>query len=92
MKFDWTTNVGSVDAKGLFTAQPMPGSGTVTATNGTVNYSATVDVVPAAMVNNIVTPGPRDTIWNVMALPRPSPKAYEPERAWLLTIINEGGW
>jgi hypothetical protein len=71
--FIWTTDVGSIDATGLFTAQAFPGSGTVTATMGTVNYSAVVDVVSAALVHNIVTPGPIDPIWAAMNAPSPSP-------------------
>jgi hypothetical protein len=69
--FLWTTDVGSIDATGLFTAQAFPGSGTVTATNGTVNYSATVDVVSGALVFDVVAP--IDPIWSVLNTPSPSP-------------------
>ena len=56
--FDWTTDVGSVDATGLFTAQPLPGIGSVTATNGTVSDSASVDVIDVVIDHIIVTPDP----------------------------------
>jgi len=42
----WTTNGGTIDAGGLFTAQTTPASGRlVTATDGTVSGAAIVDVV-----------------------------------------------
>ncbi|MCK4266896.1 MAG: Ig-like domain-containing protein, partial [Thermoplasmata archaeon] len=56
--FDWTTDVGSADATGLFTAQTTPAVGTVTATNGTIDYSATVTVIPGPVDHIVVTPDP----------------------------------
>ncbi|MCK4266757.1 MAG: hypothetical protein KAX31_05705, partial [Thermoplasmata archaeon] len=56
--FDWSTDVGAVDAAGLFTAQTIPAVGQVTARNGTVSGSATVNVVPGAVEYIIVTPNP----------------------------------
>jgi hypothetical protein len=54
--FTWSTNVGVVNSNGFFTAQTTPGTGTVTATNGTVSGSATVDVVVGALDYITVTP------------------------------------
>jgi hypothetical protein len=56
--FIWTTDVGSIDANGLFTAQTTPGIGTVTATNGIVNGSANVTVIVGDVDHIVVTPDP----------------------------------
>ncbi|MCK4265948.1 MAG: hypothetical protein KAX31_01625, partial [Thermoplasmata archaeon] len=56
--FVWTTDVGTVDANGFFTAQTSTGLGVVTAANGTINYSATVTVIPGPIDHIIVTPDP----------------------------------
>ena len=58
VSFDWSTNVGTVDATGFFTAQTIPGIGIVTATNGTVTGLATVNVVAGPIDHIIVTPDP----------------------------------
>jgi hypothetical protein len=58
VNFIWTTNVGSVNATGFFTAQTIPGTGTVTATNGTINVSATVTIIPGPVNHITVTPNP----------------------------------
>ncbi|MCK4266303.1 MAG: Ig-like domain-containing protein, partial [Thermoplasmata archaeon] len=60
--FVWTTDVGSIDATGFFTAQTLPGAGTVTATNGTVNGSANVTVIVGAIDHIVVTPDPATVI------------------------------
>ena len=60
--FVWTTDVGSVDATGLFTAQSTPATGIVTATNGTVSGSAVVDVVDVSVDHIIVTPNPATVV------------------------------
>jgi len=62
--FDWTTDVGSVDATGFFTAQTTPGIGIVTATNGTVSGSAAVTVVVGPCDYIIVLPDPITIIVN----------------------------
>jgi len=56
--FVWNTNVGSVNSTGYFTAQTVPGSGWITATNSTVSGSATIDVSAGPVDNIIVTPDP----------------------------------
>ena len=53
--FTWTTDMGSVDAGGLFTAQTGPGSGNVTATNGSIVGSAAVDVIVADIDHITIT-------------------------------------
>lgn len=41
----WTTDIGSIDAvSGVFTAQHAPGSGTVTATNGSISNTSAVTI------------------------------------------------
>jgi hypothetical protein len=52
--FVWTTDVGSINATGFFTAQSTPGTGTVTATYGTVSGIANVEVVTVPTIDNIV--------------------------------------
>jgi hypothetical protein len=54
----WTTNVGSIDAGGTLTAQTTPGSGTVTATNGSISGVANVNVVAGAFHHISVSPDP----------------------------------
>jgi len=56
--FNWSTDVGSVDANGFFTAQTTTGNGTVTATNGTVTGSADIEVVPGIVDSITVIPDP----------------------------------
>ncbi|MCK4266445.1 MAG: hypothetical protein KAX31_04130, partial [Thermoplasmata archaeon] len=60
--FVWTTDVGSIDATGLFTAQSTAALGSVTATNGTFSGSATVDVVDVTLDHIIVLPDPATVI------------------------------
>jgi len=56
--FIWDTDVGFVDASGLFLAQPTPATGYVSATNSTVTGTANVTVVAGAMDHITVTPNP----------------------------------
>ncbi|MEW5937840.1 MAG: hypothetical protein AB1665_08510, partial [Candidatus Thermoplasmatota archaeon] len=60
--FVWTSNVGTVDTNGLFTAQTSPGAGVVNATNGTVTGSASVNVVVGGIDHIIVTPNPSSIV------------------------------
>jgi hypothetical protein len=69
--YDWTTDVGSIDGKGLFTAQLTSGSGTVTATNGSVNNSAVVFVI-SGLASTVVPPDPVGPIWALKDFPLPS--------------------
>jgi hypothetical protein len=59
--FIWTTDVGTVNATGFFTAQSTPATGTVTATNGTVDGSANVDVIDLTIDLNLG--------WNLISIP-----------------------
>ncbi|MCK5642615.1 MAG: DUF11 domain-containing protein, partial [Gammaproteobacteria bacterium] len=54
--FDWTTNIGSIDAAGLFTAPIDLVGGLVTATNGSISYSAEVTIVPWTIHHIEITP------------------------------------
>ncbi|MCK4266856.1 MAG: hypothetical protein KAX31_06215, partial [Thermoplasmata archaeon] len=58
VNFLWTTDVGTIDASGLFTAQPVPGTGIVTASNGTVSDTATVDVIDVIVDHIVISPDP----------------------------------
>ena len=49
-------DVGSVSSTGYFTAQTIPGSGTVTATNDTITGTATVDIIVGPVDHIIVNP------------------------------------
>ncbi|MCK4267120.1 MAG: DUF11 domain-containing protein, partial [Thermoplasmata archaeon] len=60
--FDWTTDVGIVNASGFFTAELITGTGVVTATNGTVTGSANVVVVPGDVDTIVVTPDPANVV------------------------------
>ncbi|MBI4999910.1 MAG: DUF11 domain-containing protein [Euryarchaeota archaeon] len=62
MSYVWTTDMGSIGASGLFTARLQTGTGTVTATNGSVSHSAVVYVVPGAIDHIIVTPNPASVV------------------------------
>ena len=56
--FIWSTDVGSVDSSGFFTAQTMPGSGVVSATNSSVTGSASITIIPGVIDHLTVTPDP----------------------------------
>ena len=56
--FIWTTDVGSIDASGLFTGQSTPATGIVTAANGTVSDSANVEIIIGPLDHIIVLPDP----------------------------------
>ncbi len=62
--FTWTTDVGSVDASGVLTAQTTPVNGLVTATNSSVSGSANVNVVAGAFDHITVSPNP-GVVWAV---------------------------
>ena len=57
LTFTWTTNVGSVDSTGYFTAQATPLFGTVTATIASISGIANVNVVNAVIHHIVVVPG-----------------------------------
>ena len=61
--FFWTTNVGSVDATGYFTAQSTPATGSVTATNESVSGSASVTIVEVIFNINL------SLGWNLISIP-----------------------
>ena len=62
MGFDWTTDVGSVNVTGYFLAQAVPGTGTVTATNGTFSDLANVDVVMVTIDHILIVPDPATVV------------------------------
>jgi parallel beta-helix repeat protein len=58
LTFAWATNVGTISASGLFTAQTTAGAtGTVTATSGGITGTASVTIIAAPLSYIIVTPG-----------------------------------
>jgi hypothetical protein len=63
VNFTWATNVGSINAAGLFTAQIVPGIGVVTAINGSVTGIASVTVAEHSFQINL-TQG-----WNLISIP-----------------------
>jgi parallel beta-helix repeat protein len=57
LTFSWTTDVGTVSASGLFTAQLTAGaSGAIVATVGLVSGTATVTITPGQLAQIVVTP------------------------------------
>ncbi|MCK4757650.1 MAG: Ig-like domain-containing protein, partial [Thermoplasmata archaeon] len=56
--FTWATDVGNVDASGFFTARTTPGTGTVTATNGSVSGLANVQVLVGVIDYITIIPTP----------------------------------
>jgi len=47
----WSTDIGTIDTTGLFTAQHKPGTGTVTATSGTINGTANVTIAEVKSIS-----------------------------------------
>jgi hypothetical protein len=56
--FTWSTDMGSVDSAGLFTARLTPGNGTVTAEYNSVEGDAVVSVIPGIINYIVVDPNP----------------------------------
>ena len=59
----WATNVGTIDNTGMFTAQLVPGSGIVTAANGTVTDTASVTVEENTFSIDLIVG------WNLISIP-----------------------
>jgi len=67
MWFSWTTDIGSIDAAGFFTAQTTPAVGTVMATNGTISGSADVTISETFSIDITTAIGSND--WILMSFP-----------------------
>jgi len=52
----WSTDVGAIDGTGLFTAQLVPGIGSVWASNGPITGTATVTVVDVPIDHILIMP------------------------------------
>ncbi|MFH0816126.1 MAG: hypothetical protein V1934_04860, partial [Methanobacteriota archaeon] len=58
MSFDWGTNVGSISATGVLTAQTTPGFGAVTVNFGFITTYADVTIVAGPVDHIVVMPDP----------------------------------
>ena len=84
--FAWTTDVGSIDATGLFTAQGTSGNGTVTATNGSVSGFANVTVTQT--FNIPISNSSESNDWILMSFPN---KVSGDPLIIVQDVLDEGG-